>query len=236
MVFNDTTNEQGIVQEIDSICNSDSNSYPIKAKTRRVNNALDRFFTLAVKADGRWELDGTDHTDYPISVTDIENGKIDYTFPPELLEIFRVEIKDENGNWREIYPIDQQDYKGQASDEFMKEPSQPMYYDKKYGSIWLYPSANYDQDDSLKIHYNRKFKRMASTDLAVVPGIPEIFHPYLARYASLPFLVEKAKANKNDIAEMIRADEDEITKYYSRRARDSKSQALPRRYGRPNFI
>jgi hypothetical protein len=77
---------------------------------------------------------------------------------------------------------------------------------------------------------------MAITDLAVVPGIPEIFHPYLARYASLPFLVEKAKANKNDIAEMIRADEDEITKYYSRRARDSKSQALPRRYGRPNFI
>ena len=52
------------------------------------------------------------------------------------------------------------------------------------------------------------------------PGIPTIHHLYLARYASLPYLVEKNLPQKNDVSNFVRADEQAILDYFSRREKD----------------
>lgn len=232
MIFNDPTNKQGLLQEIDDICNSDDNSYPIPSKTRRLNSALDRFFTVAMQADGTWEYDDNTYDDYPIATADLITGKEDYTFPNDLLEIFRVEIKNSTGTWDKMTPIDQTDVKGSISD-LIQGSSAPAYYDKKYSSIWLYPTANEDIAGGLKLYFNRKLKHFLITDTTEKAGIPPIFEQYLCRYASLPFLIEKDKANKQNIAQLVQEDEKEIKKYYSRRGRDKKETLLARS---SNFI
>jgi hypothetical protein len=232
MIFNDPTNKQGLLQEIDDICNSDNNSYPIVAKTRRLNSALDRFFTLAMQADGTWEEDDSTYLDYPIATTDLITGKQDYTFPSDLLEVFRVEIQSEDGNWSKLTPIDQTQIQGSIND-MLEGESQPAYYDKKYSSIWLYPVSKVDIEDGLKLHFNRKLNHFVPTDTTRKAGIPPIFEQYLCRYASLPFLIEKDKANRQNIAQLIVEDEKEVTKYYSRRSRDQKQRLLARKI---NFI
>jgi hypothetical protein len=226
MVFNDAINEQGLVQEIDSICGSDFNSYPIKAKTRRINMALDRYFTLAMQSDGRWEIDDSTYTDNPIATHDLKIGVGEYPFPEDLLDIFRVEVVDDSGFWRELKTIDQVDLKGTALEEYRKTDGLPELYDKKYSSLWIYPKPDVETEDGLKIYYNRKFKHFVGTETNAKIGVPEIFHSYIARYASLPFLVEKTKANKNDIATLIEEDEKQIKTFYSRRGRDEKQRVL----------
>jgi hypothetical protein len=47
------------------------------------------------------------------------------------------------------------------------------------------------------------------------PGIPVIHHPYLARCASLDFLIEKKLPQKNDIAQLINKDEQNILEYWN---------------------
>jgi hypothetical protein len=55
------------------------------------------------------------------------------------------------------------------------------------------------------------------------PGIPVIHHSFLARYAALPFLIEKKLPQKNDIAQLINKDEQGILDYWQNRDRDLKT-------------
>ena len=60
-----------------------------------------------------------------------------------------------------------------------------------------------------------------------VPGIPVIHHSYLARYAALPYLIEKEVASKNDVATQIGMDELAIQEYFSNRDKDTKKRFIP---------
>ncbi|MEA2036879.1 MAG: hypothetical protein U9O94_05185 [Nanoarchaeota archaeon] len=60
------------------------------------------------------------------------------------------------------------------------------------------------------------------------PGIPSIHHLYLARYASLPYLIEKNLPQKNSIAALIQEDERSIIKYFSYRDKDTRSRIINR--------
>jgi len=62
-----------------------------------------------------------------------------------------------------------------------------------------------------------------------VPGIPVIHHPYLARHASLPYLIENNKEQVNAIAQQIQVDEMAITEYFSQRDKDIKKRMSPAR-------
>ena len=60
------------------------------------------------------------------------------------------------------------------------------------------------------------------------PGVPAIFHPYLARYAALPFLIEKEKPQTAAIAALIRQDELEIQNFFSQRDKDAVRRMIPK--------
>lgn len=60
-----------------------------------------------------------------------------------------------------------------------------------------------------------------------VPGIPVIHHPYLARYASLPYLVEKSQENAGAVAQQIQTDEMAIEEYFANRDKDVPQRLIP---------
>ena len=69
------------------------------------------------------------------------------------------------------------------------------------------------------------------------PGIPEIHHPYLARHASLPFLIEKGLPSVNQIKKLIGSgnprdpfyggDELAIDEHFSQRDKDVPKRIIP---------
>ena len=61
-----------------------------------------------------------------------------------------------------------------------------------------------------------------------VPGIAEIYQPYLARHASLPYLIEKNLPQTGAIASQIQLDELAIKDYFANRDKDVRNIIKPK--------
>lgn len=228
MVFSDATTLDGLIQEVDRICGSSDNTYSLKAKTARLNSALDRFIGLALEFGGDWQFDDSNYTDLPIGTTNLVSGQYDYSFASELLTVNKVLCKDNNGNWVELQLIDQEE---RAARNLLLQPTgnvgAPIRYDVFASSVLLDPVPNYNSTGGLKIWFQRNASKFVSTDTTKVPGVPNLFHPYLARYAALPFCIEKRLAQKNDVAAQILVDEKAIEEFMSDRNKSKPTMIIP---------
>ena len=238
MQFSDTTNRTGIIELIEDNTGTQSSttsSYTLKTKTRDVNNAYANYFLIGGQTDGRWQLDDTNHTKYPIITTALTANQQDYTFTVDeqsnqILDIYRVEILDSTGHGVELTPIDQFDIQGQALTEFMRDAATPLFYDKTANGIILYPKPNYTNSAGLKIYYNRTPDYFVSTDTTKKPGIPDMFHEYLALRPSYQYCLRKGLPQTDSLRNDMVAMEDAIKLYYSNRSKDEVKEmsAAPR--------
>lgn len=220
MQFSDTSNNTGIVQEIDDICQSDANSYPLKAKARRANAALDRFFTLAFQADGRWSFDDLNQTTAPLESINLVSGTEKYaldTFSSEIINVLRVEILDSDGNGRTLERFNPSAISWESLTQFNSVAGQPEQYNLFGKYIYLYPKPDYNSTNGLSLYFERNKSAFVYTDTTKAPGIPSLFHMYICRLASLPYLIEFQKPQKNDVAQQVEMDEKAILDHFSNR-------------------
>ena len=305
MKFYDTVDD-GICQEIDRICGSNSTTFPFKAKASRLNAALDRYFSLAFEADGQWSFDDINQTSPPIDTQTITSGTNRYkfsSFTEKIINLIKLEVLDNNGDGVELIPEDMSYLEGSFQELYLNTTDvvgTPSYYCKYGDFIYLRPTPNYTKTLALKAYFNRPASKFtftrftvtiatpgvftatahglalndvvmletdgalptglsADTEYYVVetiaantfsvsatqggtaittsgsqsgnhsflkvskePGVPSIHHYYLARQASLPFLIEKKLPQKNDIFAQTQQDESDIKKFFSRRTKDEK--------------
>ena len=221
--FNSDSDEQDIVSEIQSICSTTTNVYSLKDMTRRANLALDRFVYLAATASGEWQFDDLNRNDLPVGTTNIFTGQQDYSFASDVLLVEKVLCKDSTGVWQELTPVDITDSKYEAGNIWTLpsgNSGSPTRYDKFANSLLLDPIPNYNSSSGLKVVFRRGPSYFESTDTTKEAGVPTLFHAFIARYASLPFLIEHQHPAKNDIASLVQMDEKAITTYYSLRPKD----------------
>jgi hypothetical protein len=221
MNFNDTSTGTGACQEIDDICNSDVNSYPIKSKTRRINAALDRFFTLAFQAAGRWSWDDPNWDTTPIQSINLVANTQSYNlddFTSEIINVLRWEAKDSSGNNIVLRRLDRSTLGwGTALTNYQTTAGIPNQYDLVGEYIFLYPKPSYNSTNGLTVYMERNKSAFLYTDTTKALPVPSIFVSYICRLASLPHLIETQKAQKNDVAAQIQIDEEAIIDYFSSR-------------------
>lgn len=217
MVFSDTATKQGIVQDIDFTVNSDSITYPIEQKTRNINRAMDKAVSLILSSDGVWEWDDSNQTDLPTATTDLVSGQNDYSFAIQHLKIINVLAKNSGGDWQILKPFDLAEDK---ASEYLLNPDEtgsPRYYDKRAGSVFLFPKPDYASTGGLKINFQRPSTYFTTSDTTKAPGFATIFHKYISLLASYDYAMAKGlpKINqiKQDIAEMELA----IQAFYGKR-------------------
>lgn len=201
--FNDTTTLNGLAQfyaeeigmsnPVDLTGNTDK----MKKFTARVNNALDRYFRLAIEASGRWQLDDSNHTDYPIIKGNITAGRRDYKFLTDetgnaILDIYKVFIKNTtSGRYEEIYPTDVQSQSGNESFTDGENTQGHAYrYDKTANGIFLDLVPNESVTKGLKVYINRSPSYFTYTDTTKKPGFP-----YYQEYFYLRPAYEYARIN-----------------------------------------
>lgn len=218
----------GLIQRNTNTQNTTTSSYPIADKTTDVNNALNKFMLIAIASEGKWQVDDTNQTDYPIVTGSLVANQQDYSFTTDatgnqILDIYRVEIKDSTGTKNmQLRPIDQSELTGVALTEFMKTAGTPVYYDKTANGLFLYPAPNYSSSNGLKIYCNRTSTYFTVSDTTKKAGIPWIFHEYLAIRPSYYYCLQKGLPQaKNLFTEMMNF-EDMIGDYYSKRAKDTR--------------
>lgn len=225
MVFSDTNNRQGLIQECERICGLGAGSISgdtelLKDFTARLNNAKDRWFSLAFQYDALWNFDSTKQSDLPIATTNLVSGTKEYAltlFHTEVLVLTQLFAKDPSGVFHELKA--QEDKENPTAYTLTNANDTPTTYELVGNSLLLDPTPNYNSTGGLKLVFKRNDTNFAYTDGGVPVGIPSLFHAYLAREASLSFASERGLRNSNDIALMVVRDENAIKEFISNRAK-----------------
>lgn len=227
MVYSDTSTKQGLLQDCEQLVFGNYGDITTRSDrlydfTARMNRSLDKVASKIMQVDGRWQWDDTNYTDFPVGTTTLVSGQADYTLDVTHLLIEKVTILDSTGNSHIIYPVDIQD---PVMVQYLQQPvvpttGQPTYYDKKGGSIVLYPTPNYGIASGLTVHYKRPASYFAYTDTTKTPGIPSIFHRYISLDASLDYAISKRLTVKDDLAVLHKDMEDMIQEHYQKRSKD----------------
>lgn len=234
MEFSNTTTLSGLIQEIERITQLGAGGISgstnlLKGFTARINQALDRYCVLALMGDGKWQIDDTGASDFPIGVTDLVAGQQDYSFAADVLVVHKVLAQNAAGSWSELWPVDIQDNNSAAENIWALSANSggtPNTYDKFANSILLNPIPNYTLTGGLKVVFSRNFTKFVSTDTTATPGIPSIFHSYLALFGSYPFLRDNGKTNSQQVQMDIVRMEDAIAEFYSKRPKDEPQRIL----------
>jgi len=224
-----------IVDEIRSLTDTDTTSYPIADVIRRVNIAYEELIGEIINADGVWQYDDTNHTDLPRGTGTLVEGQQTYSFASEYLQITMIEIKDNNGFWRKIEQIDPSDLKDESPDERFGLKSDgnpntgfPLYYDVLGDTIFLYPAptaTNVTLASGLRVWFKRTVDLFTTADTTQSPGLPSTHHVLLAYMAAQPYNMlyhaDRVLLIQKKIDEMRKS----LIAHYSVRNRDKRKVA-----------
>lgn len=181
MVFSDTTNNTGIVEQTRSLARVDATQWPTYKIVNSSNNWLDTVTGYAIGADRRFQWDDTNHTKLPIGTTNLVASQSDYSFLTDeqnnkILNLTRIDILDPSGMYRQLKVIDQNEIH-EALDEFMGSNNLPLYYDKIADNIIrLYPTPATSVTAGLKFYFQRTPSYFAATDTTKEPGVSPLLH------------------------------------------------------------
>lgn len=201
MQFNDTSNNDGIIQMIEyttekGLASISGNTNELKYFTNLVNQWYRKVAGWIFKASKDWSYDDSNKTDFPIAKTTLVDGQSDYSLPTGLLKIRKVEILDTDGNYVEIKRIKTTDPR--LKSEFLQEDKGfPNYYWTLGRSIFLYarPDANsVTVTNGLRITFERDVTAFVSTDTTKEPGFKDQFHPILYYGPSMEWALIKGEA------------------------------------------
>lgn len=190
MQYQSHANNEDHVSEIRDLCDANSTQYTIEAITRRFNLSLQELVGDIISADGVWQFDDTNYTDVPIGTINLDNGTQIYSFTDDLLQIEQIKIKDINGRWSILHPIDPKDFKTIAIEEYFPTTGLPTHYDIFGDSIKLYPapsSSNVTLTAGLRVHFKRKGSAFTTTDTTKSPGIPVPYENILDYMVAIPY-------------------------------------------------
>lgn len=181
MVFSDTINNQGIVQQVRALMRVDSTQWSTAKIVASANNWLDTVTGFAIGADARFQWDDSNHTKLPIGTTNLVANQSDYSFLTDeqgnsIITLTRLEILDPSGYYRQLEPIDQVELDG-AEDEFLRVAGLPVKYDKLADNIVrLYPKPLTSVTSGLKFYFQRSASYFATTDTSKAPGVSPLLH------------------------------------------------------------
>lgn len=204
--------------------------------TSACNQALDDFWAIAIPASGRWQLDDSNQTDYPIITTNLVANQRDYSFTTDgssnlILDIYRVFILPSATatDYVEIYPVDaQSDTNTIGLTANNTTTGVPFQYDKTANGIFLDPIPSYNSTNGLKIYINREASYFTTASTTTKPGVDGRLHKYFYLKPALEYARRNNLANYASIErevlklEGIDGNGGLIREVYSNRARDEK--------------
>lgn len=244
MEFYNNTSKRAICQKIDRLCDSDDTSYPRINKTAEVNDAQEQVVGWILQADGTWQFDDTNYTDLPIGTQTLVAAQKVYTFNDKFLQLLEVQVKDVNGVWTILKPIDQVDYSNKIPlDEAFKTDGLPICYDKiSDDTIKLLPAPDAGISVTLASGLKIKFKRTSkeftvasdTTADTTQPGFASPYHEILAYMASIPYCMTYKKDRVILYEKRVMDLKKELLTLYALREKDVRNimTAAPIRNGR----
>jgi len=182
MNFNGDANNQDLVSDMDFVCSTNNNTYPIADKVRNFAFGLAKVSSRIMKKDRTWKHVSSNSTTIPIAVKDLVAGQDNYGLETKHLKILRVRIKGSDGVMKTLLPLD----RNKTNDDILNASGEPTHYDKIGFSLMPYPAPNYGATAGLEIEYQPgaaiDLPTVSSTDWVV--GFNQDFERLPGLYAS----------------------------------------------------
>lgn len=219
MVYNDTTNNQGILQECESIVfDSDygkitGNTTLLQTFTRYCNEGVNRVSALSLRYDNSWEFFDSNSEFSPIETEDLEANKQIYTLETRHAKVLKVRIKDQNGEWRTLRNVSRRS----ISDNDIDDAGSPEGYDMLADGIYLFPKPNYGSTNGLEAQIQAPLGHFLTTDTTKEPGFNSMFHRLVPLWGSYLFTSNKRLAIAKDIRQEILVMQEELKEFFSQR-------------------
>jgi hypothetical protein len=188
--YNATNTALGLCQDVDFLCGSTTASYPLADKVRNINQAYLDVNRLIWESCDSWQYDDANNTDVPRVITSLTSGTGEYSIPSTAQKIRRIEVKDVNGKWIKLQPIDYQDINYTALPEYLSANGLPIYYDLIGDIISLYPtpSDTYTSTTSaMAVYIDRDVTLFTTASTTSVPGFATPFHRILSLQGAIDF-------------------------------------------------
>ena len=210
------------------LCDADTTSYPAATLLRRINEAYEQVVGWLINADGTWQWDDTNNSDLPIGTQTLVVSQSAYTFNDKFLQLEEAQIKDVNGKWHIIRPIDQKEFSKYTplSEEFSTD-GLPIYYDKvSDDTIKLYPAPSASActlASGLKIKFKRTAAVFTSAEVTTgtkVPGFASPYHYILSYMAAIPYCMTYKKDRVGLYEKKVMDLKKELIELYSSRQKD----------------
>jgi hypothetical protein len=214
-----------LLANVRSYMQVDSNQWSTDRITVSLNKALDKVIGYGIGADKRFRVDSANHTKMPIGTSNLVADQKQYSFLTDeqgnrILTLTRIEVKDEQGNWVKVQPIDMTQI-DIALDEFEKTSGTPQYYDKVTDNvIRLYPASSYDSTDGIKYYFQRNPSYFETTDTTKETGLVPELDEYIVSCAALEGAVSLGLANLPGIKVIHDSAKEDMVQYFTRRSED----------------
>lgn len=226
MVYSDTTTNQGLLQECESILFASEygkitgSTSLLQTFTRYMNQALGTVSNKVMQSDRRWRINENSHTQN--LVADQKN----YTLPTTTLKVIGVSILESSGDWKKLRPIDVEDFRAIDREEIFKNSSIPTYYDLSDSTVYLYPapaSGQVTTTNGLKVYYQGDPSYFATTDTTKEPGLPETYHRLVVLWTCYYYALANTMSSKMDmLVSEIKREEDMLQDFISSRNPDDR--------------
>lgn len=221
-----------IYAKIDRCCGTTATSYPLVDKAIDVNLAQNDVFTLALNNAG-WNTDDFNHLHDPFITQDIVSGQRNYYFTYDedsnlILGISKVMVKDSNGVFHELTPIDMQ---GESVPTTMidgqNSTGTPTVYGKTGNGIFLDLVPNYNSTGGLKLFVDREPVYFVAGDTTKISGIDGLCHDYLYLKPSYEYARDKGLQNANALFRDLQVAIQKIENRYGNKEKDRKRRMVP---------
>lgn len=226
MVFSDTTNNLGIVQQVRQLLRVDSNQWATSKIVNSVNNYLDYVTGYAIGADRRFQWDDTNHTKLPIGTTNLVANQSDYSFLTDeqgntIITLTRIDILDSNGVWTQLKKFDQSET-DLALGSLFSTTGFPEYYDKIADNIIrLYPTPSASVTSGIKFYFQRTGSYFAATDTTKSPGVSPLLHRGFVIAAAYDGALTLGLANLQALGVERQLEEEKMIRYFGDRNQDA---------------
>lgn len=223
MQFNPTDKSVSIVGDIDFLLFSNSATintvYSVTDRTRNVNISWDEVVAELYKADPNHKWDDSNNTDFPIATTALTADLDHYTMLDSSLVVYRVRMKDENGEWITLTPK----IRSELTDTELNATGTPKQYFKLAGAIFPLPVPDYSVAGGVELTFQRGGNHFTTASTTASPGFNSQFHQILSIKASKRYALANGMSKKVTVLnDMEKEVSQKMLEHYQLRSPDEK--------------
>ena len=178
MVWSDTTNKTGIVEDCDFWAGTNSTTYPLVDKARNANKALRQIGRRIIRSMYAESFLDDNNTNFNIEYTDLVSGEDNVTLEAGMFTIERVRVKDSNGEYVTLDQVSRRE----LTDSELNETGTPTKFYRSGQTIVFAPTPNYGATSGVEVEYQKSLEQefTATGNDSRVPGFHEDYHPLVS--------------------------------------------------------